>query len=453
MTDIVSPGVAAEPSARAGLYRAIWRWHFYAGLFVLPFMIILATTGALYLFDDELNAVIYHEEMTVAQTKAMPLAHQSVVRAALAVVPDGKATGYFPPASPTVAAKVGVRSAGGELLYIYVNPYDGAVQGIIPREGLVMRIIRKIHSLAYFGTLANYVIELAACWAIMLAVTGIYLWWPRGASGGVVTVRATPTKRVFWRDLHAVIGLFVAGFIVFLAITGLPWSVWWGENVKELASEAGIGYPAMLWDDVPTSTIPAKDVMASTAWSTENSPMPISTDTGVTPISLDKAVAIFNERGIKPGYGIDLPGGPEGVYSASIYPHNLAEQRMIHMDQYSGAVLVDLSYADYPGFAKAMEWGINVHMGQEYGWANKIILALACLGMVALSVSAAIMWWKRRPAGRLGAPRIPENYKVARWALAIALVLCLVFPLMGISLVVFLIVDFLLPKGLRKVLA
>jgi hypothetical protein len=38
------------------LYRAVWRWHFYAGLLVIPFLMALAITGCIYLFDDEINA-------------------------------------------------------------------------------------------------------------------------------------------------------------------------------------------------------------------------------------------------------------------------------------------------------------------------------------------------------------------------------------------------------------
>jgi uncharacterized iron-regulated membrane protein len=36
-------------------------------------------------------------------------------------------------------------------------------------------------------------------------LSGIFLWWPRGGKGGVVTIRATPKYRMFWRDLHAVL--------------------------------------------------------------------------------------------------------------------------------------------------------------------------------------------------------------------------------------------------------
>ena len=35
--------------------RTIWRWHFYAGLICLPFFVLLASTGAVYLFRDELS--------------------------------------------------------------------------------------------------------------------------------------------------------------------------------------------------------------------------------------------------------------------------------------------------------------------------------------------------------------------------------------------------------------
>ena len=33
---------------RIPLYRTIWRWHFYAALFVIPFILVLSATGAAY---------------------------------------------------------------------------------------------------------------------------------------------------------------------------------------------------------------------------------------------------------------------------------------------------------------------------------------------------------------------------------------------------------------------
>lgn len=44
----------ADPEG-AALYRTIWRWHFYAGLFVLPFVLILSVTGSIYLFKPQID--------------------------------------------------------------------------------------------------------------------------------------------------------------------------------------------------------------------------------------------------------------------------------------------------------------------------------------------------------------------------------------------------------------
>ncbi|MGX1801745.1 PepSY domain-containing protein, partial [Brevundimonas naejangsanensis] len=38
------------PDMMSGAYRAVWRWHFYAGVLVMPFLMLLTLTGGLYLF-------------------------------------------------------------------------------------------------------------------------------------------------------------------------------------------------------------------------------------------------------------------------------------------------------------------------------------------------------------------------------------------------------------------
>ena len=52
-----SPGVA-KPAALGAAYRIIWRWHFYAGLFCLPFIVVLSLSGAVYLFKPQIDAFL-----------------------------------------------------------------------------------------------------------------------------------------------------------------------------------------------------------------------------------------------------------------------------------------------------------------------------------------------------------------------------------------------------------
>ncbi|MEN5145558.1 PepSY domain-containing protein [Brevundimonas diminuta] len=57
MTD--RPQTGADVSPMAGAYRAVWRWHFYAGLLVLPLLWLMTLTGGLYLFKDCIDAAVY----------------------------------------------------------------------------------------------------------------------------------------------------------------------------------------------------------------------------------------------------------------------------------------------------------------------------------------------------------------------------------------------------------
>jgi uncharacterized iron-regulated membrane protein len=228
------------------------RWHFYAGLFALPFLIILAVTGALYLFHDEIDGLVYADLKRVESQAAAQNAPSALVAAALKAYP-GTAAKYLPPASPEASAEVVVKTSAGPKVSVFVDPYDGRVLGDIPDKGTVMGIIRQIHGLAFFGPIANGLIEVAAGWTILLVATGVYLWWPRGQSGGVVTVRGNPKRRTWWRDVHAVTGLFAGFFILFLAVTGMPWSIVWGKYVNEWANGSNFGYPAGVRVAVPMS--------------------------------------------------------------------------------------------------------------------------------------------------------------------------------------------------------
>ncbi|MFU1926468.1 PepSY-associated TM helix domain-containing protein [Bordetella hinzii] len=453
---------AAERAATGDLYRAVWRWHFYAGLLVLPFMIVLAITGALYLFHNEIEDAWYRDLRQVPVANGAPRAPEALAAIALASQPGGVLVKYLPPASPRASAQAVVRTPVGERLSIYADPYTGRILGSLPERGTLMWTIRRLHSLDYFGPVANALIEIAAGWSLLLVASGLYLWWPRGRRQGVITVRGGPGRRVFWRDLHAVTGLFTALFIVFLALTGLPWSQIWGAKVNQWANGSNFGYPAGVRVQLPMSDLKLAD-QGPTTWSLEQARLPRSGggheghaghDAGgpahthpampmgaPAAIGLDRAVAVFEHLGLAPGYAINLPDGPRGVYTASVYPNDLHQQRVVHLDQYSGKPLLDMRYADYGPLGRTLEWGINVHMGQEFGLANQIILALACLAIVLLSVSAAAMWWKRRPAGRLGIPPAPREARALRGVLAIMAIGGLIFPLVGLSLILMWLFD------------
>ena len=363
----LAPQTAAERAAPlSNLYRAVWRWHFYAGLLVLPFMISLAVTGAIYLYHTEIDRWVHADFMRVTpQAQALP--PSQLVAAALTAQP-GTALKYTDPASDDASTEITIQPKDGPRMAAFIDPYTAKVLEVRADRSTIGWTVRKLHSLSLFGATPRMIIEIVAGWSILLVLTGIYLWWPRGQKGAL-SVRGTPKRRVFWRDLHAVTGIFAGFFIIFLALTGMPWSSVWGGKVNEWANGRNFGYPAGLRIDVPMSDEHLNHV-AKTSWSLEQAQIPKTMPMGA-PINLDTAVETFTRLGLHRGFSVALPQGPEGVYSGSVYPDDLSQQRVIHLDQYSNTPLIDISYADYGPLGRGLEWGDQHPYGPDLRHAEQ----------------------------------------------------------------------------------
>ncbi len=241
----------ARQASRWRFYRAVWRWHFYAGLLVLPFIIWLAVTGAAFLYQDAIDRSVHHG------LKVVPVGDARLPAQQLVAAAQGRHGGsvfvYTTPKRADASAEIGLVDAHGVRQVVYVDPYRARVLGALPEHGTLSWTIRRLHSLALVGPYARGLIEMAGGWAIVLVLTGVYLWWPRGRRGGVISVRGKPKQRLFWRDLHAVTGAGVGAILLLLALTGMPWSWLWGAQVNRWANGHDFGYPAGLRVQQPMS--------------------------------------------------------------------------------------------------------------------------------------------------------------------------------------------------------
>lgn len=428
------------------LYLALWRWHFYAGIIFAPFLILLAITGCIYLFKPQIEPWLYKDYYYVAagQTTISPTQQVEAVKQAY---PNAEITRYRPSDEPTRTAEVGIVDHNVSKT-VYVNPFDGQVVGELADSTKLMQVMKKLHGELMAGTTGDRIIELSACWGMILLVTGVYLWWPRNTRSvyGTLLPRLTQGKRLFWRDLHAVPAFWISLFTAALIMTGLPWSGVWGEYVNKIATSAQSGYPDQLWGNPPESVIPTKAV-ADVPWAAENMPVPESKqNNGYQRVSLEQVVKIASERNVPAGYTINLPEGEKGVYTISVFPKSPFDNATLHIDQYSGKVLADLRFDDYGTMAKAIEIGIALHEGRFFGWPNQLLAALTCLGLAGISVTGLIMWWKRKPQGKLGAPALPKDFKLMKGVALIIVAFGLFFPLVGISILAVLFIDLLVIK-------
>lgn len=177
-------------------------------------------------------------------------------------------------------------------------------------------------------------------------------------------------------------------------------------------------------------------------WALEQTPMPASGSqagaTGLpdgTPVNLDTVAAFARSIGFDGQLRINVPQVDDGVYTVSADTmdgdnSNATADRTVHIDQYTGKILADVKFADYSVPGKAMAVGIALHQG-NLGPLNTALNLLFCLFILFMCVSGVVMWWKRRPAGRVGAPLYPSDFRVPAAILVIAAAVCAAFPLTG----------------------
>ena len=142
-----------SPSNR--FYRTVWRWHFYAGLFVIPFMLILAITGIIYLFKPQLDAAMYPNLMFVTPA-ATTLPYTEQVQAVESAYPDAAVTQITPSVVNNRSTEVLITTADERNLMVFVDPHTGQVLGDRNEDNNLQAIARKIHGELLIGKLGDY---------------------------------------------------------------------------------------------------------------------------------------------------------------------------------------------------------------------------------------------------------------------------------------------------------
>ncbi|RHW16796.1 PepSY domain-containing protein [Sphingomonas gilva] len=396
------------------LRRAVWRWHMFAGLIVLPVLAWMAVTGALYLYKPEIERRLYADWLTVEAGAPLSLA---AIQARVEAETGGHVTQFARPGRPeawrlTVATPEGDRTA-------FVDPGDGRVLGMTAKGG-AMAVLRELHSLVIAGPIANAVTEIVAGWAIILVLTGLWMWWPRCS----LSVRGPPGDRRFWRDLHSSIGAAVGVVILFLALTGMTWTGVWGKGLQTLIAAAEAGRPKSPgpnpWEahgGHGAETLP---------WSRQAMAAPHGGGAAIGP---DRVAAIAEARGLAAPWTITVPRSHGAPWLVARMATRAADAHVIYIDGADGRVLQDARYAAFGAGAKAVEWGIAVHEGREYGEANRLVMLAGAIGLLLLCVTAPVLWWKRRPSP---APR--GNGRDAKAVATIMLAVGVIFPLTGLTM-------------------
>ena len=461
-------------------YGTVWRWHFYAGLFCIPFVLILTITGAIYLFKPQVEANFNQpfNNLTVTGHRATA---EAQVLAALAAVPGSKLNSYELPESPQSAVRVFVGN-GEEKFRVTVHPETLEILQKEEEDWRLMKVVHRIHGDLLLGDRGSNLVELAASWAIVMFITGLYLWWPRNTSNlaGIVYPRLDRGQRVFWRDLHAVTGLWISFFVLFLLISGLPWAKSWGGLLKEVRQIGVVQKVQPDWTTGRSSELADRKLMNTPAVAdktggdehadhipaghedhshshADHSHAPATPPKPKVDYSaLDRLIASVQPLNLAPPVMISPPskklpswaGGSATDWTARSDAQNRPLRVNLTLDAETGAIKSRKNFADKPLLDRIIGYGIAIHEGQLFGWFNQLLGVVTALGLLLMMASAVVLWWRRRTPRTLGAPKANQaGSKFAYGLVGIMVTLGVLLPFLGITMIlVWLIERFVLRR-------
>nr|WP_082408728.1 PepSY domain-containing protein [Verrucomicrobium spinosum] len=304
---------------------------------------------------------------------------------------------------------------------VLVNPYTGEVITTIDEWTRLSFAAISLHGLTFAEPYGSWLLELLACWGIILCFTGVYLWWPRGRQWsvwGTFLPRLSGLGRQRWRDLHAVGGFYLSAILALYLLTGLPWTAFWGGKLFTGIQEAtGQEYPHCMLDNAGHESLP---------------PTP-----DARPLPLDAFVQFALAQNLPGPLEISLPPGPSGTVHVRNRNGDTALETHYQLNTYTAEVLAQAGWNTMPATQKAVSMGIDMHEGKLFGRLNQILSTTLALLFMLISGAAAMMWWRRRPQGRLDLPqwvRTPRLPGVVKFSLATA---ALFMPMFGITVLAF----------------
>lgn len=437
-------------TSRAAWLNLLRRLHFYIGLFIGPFIFVAALTGTLYVATPQLENWLYQDALRgTLNGESQPLSLQ-LAAAQDATNGNLRLQAVRPALSAGETTRVmfaDPQLGESETRAIFIDPVTLKVVGDMTVYGTsgilpLRQWIDYAHRSLLLGNSGRLYSELAASWMWVAALGGIVLW-----------AMTRPRRRINnrmqnHRRLHVSLGwALLAGMLLFSA-TGLTWSQWAGGNVDKMRAAFGWLTPqvnAQLHSAMPMPQDPHAEHHMGHMAMTEAM-------LSASGEQFDRVLTVAQAAGLDASkLEIRPPASADRAWTVTEIDRSWPTQvDAVAIDGERMQVVDRTRFADFPLMAKLTRWGVDFHMGILFGLANQLLLIAFGIALCVMIVVGYRLWWIRRPAR---ATFNPANTLVQAWvnlgwparaiSLVIAVMLGLALPLMGVSLAVCLVIDYL----------
>jgi uncharacterized iron-regulated membrane protein len=375
-------------------FKKITGWlHLWLGLAVGLVLIIVALTGSLLAFEQELEPILFKTREVVIPT-GQRLQADSLINIANAAFANSKVSRLIIPQDPTrsVEARIGAKGEK-ELKVAFINPYNGQIlyKGIYTR--LFYQQVRSLHRYLFLGATGKIITGISCSITLFMVISGLVIWWP--ASKSAIKQRFkikwdASGKRLTW-DLHAVTGFYLSIILLCITLTGFVWSYDWADHlIYQLA------------DGKKTEKT---DKIKNIAKGKKIKP-------GIYQVMMVQTDSIYHYPG---SVAFNIPA--KGALAVTVQKEPEASRaRQIdaaYFDSHTGKLLSTLPYSKLTTGDKVRRMILTIHTGSLLGWPTKLLYLLTALFTASLPVTGFLMWLGKQKKSKKKTSRPIARVKIA----------------------------------------
>jgi sulfite reductase (NADPH) flavoprotein alpha-component len=414
------------------LRKIFFQVHWFIGITAGVILAIVGSTGALLAFETPIQNWLNRDVRTVVAPGAESpvLSPTAMIWAVAEQAPGKRVTSLQFSGDPSLAARVNFAPPAGEASSAssggggrprgetrYANPYTGAlIEGNASRGETFFRTTRSIHRWLVAGEFGNQdvgrqIVGASTLLCIFLALSGLYLRWPRRLGNWRVWLTFNPAMkgRAFLWHLHAVLGTWVLIGFLLMSATGLYWSYEWYRN--GLFAMAGVDPPAPRAQRNQSGRVGAE---SRSERSNRGEGAAESRDEQSMPLALDAAWMNFKATVAQSNLATATltfePGRPIEVrYLLADASHDRANNSMT-LDPQSGEVLKHDLYAGKRRGEKFMASIFPLHSGSFFGVPGVVAYMIASLAMPVFTITGWMLYLDRRRRKRAVAQTDSSGY-------------------------------------------
>jgi uncharacterized iron-regulated membrane protein len=353
--------------------------HLWLGLSSGLIVLIVALTGSILVFEEEIDAFVNPEfyKVSTIGTKKLPVdPYVNAITKKYAITELDRIQTYTDPERTVIIS--GTDADKTDQIFS-VDPYTGKVLGAIPEKSRFFSVILDLHRHLLLGKAGKFITGCSCLIFVFMLISGLILWWPKKKKNlrQRLTVKWNASfKRVNW-DFHSTFGFYSLLFLLTISLTGLTWSFKWFESSIYLLADGTTKKPSAKVEN-PTKADPKLD------------------KTYFYQNILLKTDSIYKYKG---DTQIRIPS--DTINSIMVIKLNLEKSipnisSMVYFDKYTGKLLKIKPYESFSNGDKVRRLIYPIHTGSIYGYPTKILAFLVCLFAVTLPVTGFLIWWGRK---------------------------------------------------------